>query len=131
MSETPQRQVYENLAARGYVHGWTAGQLGARQAFKAIEEAIEWAECFRTASQHSQVNATLDRLREASREVRALFDNRSAWKWVDPNGKQLEAARWERADVQATLCVASVSGGCDSMADAVEKTTSDIKRGVR
>lgn len=120
----PQTAVAQAVAARGYRDGWTPEQFLARQFPKLIEELGEASECL-----------TWDELHNVFQEIgevcRLMFDDRESWEPMQPTITDKAALGDELADVLVVLfCMADIAG-VDVIQAAVNKATSDIKRGVR
>lgn len=130
-----QHRIFESVAARGYVHGWTTGQLLARQVVKLLEESCElylslvWPHSARFDLLHDLVTAL-------QMEAKVIFDDPAGWQFV--NGAQnREEILSETSDVAVTLVTLieafNIAFGCDVslLAAALEKASADKERGVR
>ncbi len=126
-----QRQVYENVANRGYMDAWQVGQLIWRQICKLSEELAELA--FYAPVQH--------RWRELQMQTGhcagVSFDFTNMWYNKDgplpyPDEDVREKMLGELADIQVVVfCLAELLGVEDIGRLAAEKSAADIARGVR
>jgi hypothetical protein len=134
MNETPQKtveqQVYDNIKARKYAD-YPPDVLLVRQLVKATEELAEALSHCRTAVQYTQVNQLIDDVSRLGRQARALFDNRLVWNLVQLTPEQRAALPEEVVDVAIPLDVAAVVLDMDMSVAKLEKSSRDIKRGVR
>jgi len=133
--KTPQQQVAENTAARGYRDGWTAEQFAARQVCKLVEELQELN--LHIWSSHSLADAPyweslLDR---AGDNAKSHFDNEHAWHSICIDG--VDEAKSELSDIQVVVfnlaaALAEITGEpFDVVQAAVDKSAADIERGKR
>ena len=140
-SQKPQRQVYNNVAARGYTEGWTDEQFAARQVAKMQEELGELSYLFSgepTIFLDSGLQERLfDLIDDAGAESGRMFDNHGEWK--NAAVSDIERAKKELADIQVVVfCLAEALSKLDAgaepfdvVATAVEKSGEDVERGVR
>lgn len=132
--QTAQQRVVGSVCQRGYLDGWTYAQLAARQICKLQEELAELSACV-TPSPFLEGEAFAFNLQKAGAFARRLFDIRAEWGY-EPTA-DIDALKKEAADMQVVLfCLAASIEGLtnqpfDIVAAAVEKSTSDEKRGVR
>ena len=123
-----QAQTVAAVAQRGYLDGWTDGELLARQVVKLAEELAELAECI-----DGDDPVLLDFLRivrRLNKPARRLFDQLDAFVGAEcVNTKQ---ARSELTDCAVVLAVAAHALGIpDVMFAASVKARQDVTRGVR
>jgi len=123
-----QGQTVASVARRGYLDGWTDGELLARQVVKLAEELAELAECI-----DGDDPVLLDFLRivrRLNKPARRLFDQLDAFVGAEcVNTKQ---ARSELTDCAVVLAVAAHALGIpDVMFAASVKARQDVTRGVR
>ena len=123
-----QAQTVAAVAQRGYLDGWTDGELLARQIVKLAEELAELAECI---DGDDPVLADFLRIvRRLNKPARRLFDRREAFIGAEcVNTKQ---ARSELTDCAVVLSVAAHALDVpDVMYAASVKARQDVTRGVR
>ncbi len=123
-----QAQTVAAVAQRGYLDGWTDGELLALQVVKLVEELAELAEC---VEGDDPVLADFLRIvRRLNKPARRLFDRREAFVGAECiNTKQ---ARSELTDCAVVLAVAAHALGIpDVMFAASVKARQDVTRGVR
>ena len=121
----PQEAVYTHVADRGYLNGYTTDQAIARQIAKLTEELGELAEAITPNGKNWY---WLHALRIAGHLARTAFDDHNRWDGVTID---YERARAEAADCQVPLFVLAEMMGLDVVEAAVDKSASDIVRGVR
>lgn len=117
-----QEIVAGNVAARGYLNGWTAEQLAARQIAKLTEELAELA---------GAIDADMPWiafLEHAGRRARLAFDDASAW---DDVTLVHNVAEDELPDVVVPLLVLANLLDMDAGQAAIDKSAADVARGVR
>lgn len=137
MTKSLQKQVYAQVARRGYRQEWTPEQFAARQVCKLQEELGELAQ--RVVFFGGYEN-TLDEdlqwvIQRAAAKARERFDQETPWH----TASVLDDLRDELADCQVVLyCLAEavneMAGGelnFDIAWAAKEKATVDRKRGKR
>jgi NTP pyrophosphatase (non-canonical NTP hydrolase) len=134
-----QNQVTQNTADRGYRDGWTAEQFAARQVCKLIEELGELARCFWLPKVSPRTR--IDQLMiDLSGEAKWIFDDDTLWDDHPIDGVGIAStiyARSELADLQVVVfnlaaALAEITGEpFDVVQAAVDKSTADVKRGVR
>lgn len=117
-----QEIVAANVAARGYLAGWTQSQAAARQVAKATEELAELAQAIDGAEWFT------DALRIAGGRARAMFDSPEAWDGVefDPF-----IAHYEIADVIVPVLTLASLLQTNVLQAAIDKSSADVARGVR
>ncbi len=123
-----QAQTVAAVAQRGYLDGWTDGELLALQVVKLVEELAELAEC---VEGDDPVLADFLRIvRRLNKPARRLFDRREAFVGAECiNTKQ---ARSELTDCAVVLSVAAHALDVpDVMYAASVKARQDVTRGVR
>ena len=122
-----QAEIAANVAARGYREGWTDEQYAARQVCKLGEELGELVIHLRTPiSLPYWAAVAYDRIGFQAREH---FDNTLAWD--DASLWDHTAAAAEAADMLVVLYNLADALGVDLNALALEKSKSDVERGVR
>ncbi len=123
-----QGQTVASVARRGYLDGWTDGELLARQVVKLAEELAELAECI--DGDDPVLLDFLRVLRQLNRPARRLFDQPDAFVGAEcVNTKQ---ARSELTDCAVVLSVAAHALDVpDIMYAASQKAANDEARGVR
>ena len=132
--KTPQQQVAENTAARGYRDGWTAEQFAARQVCKLVEELAELSTNIWTGSNLEVISYWEQLICTAGEDARRHFDNVSRW---DVSSVTAETAKSELADIQVVVfnlaaALAEITGEpFDVVQAAVDKSAADIERGKR
>lgn len=120
-----QEIVAANVAARGYMAGWTREQFIARQLAKMQEELGE-------AVQHVAGVKTIifvPILGAAGDLARTVFNDKSDWRdvmLIDP-----DALRAELADMLVVLFAAAQALEFDVVQAAIDKSAVDVARGVR
>jgi len=117
--KSPQATVYQNVAQRGYTDGYTDQEFASRQLLKIIEEVAELADSF--GIDESMTIAT------AGAQARYLFDA-GAIPFTKPT---MQAVQNELYDVQVVLFCMAEALGIDVIAGSVQKSLTDIERGVR
>jgi len=123
-----QRRVHANVIQRGYKNGWTDKQFIARQVVKLGEELGELAvvlEFFLPANAYRHLVQTGQVCRmefgenKFLRAKNILADANRSW------------VRQELTDIVVICLVLAQAIGFDVISAAVEKSRSDISRGVR
>lgn len=138
---TEQRAIYNAVTERGYGpedQGLTPEQFAARQATKALEEAIEAAGC--VAVDNEPLISVLERgyqvrtgecldLDMLARIIKATFDYTKLWQSasITDTGQYVR----EMADVAIPLTCAAEALDVDLTGAMVDKATGDIRRGRR
>jgi NTP pyrophosphatase (non-canonical NTP hydrolase) len=120
-----QEIVAANVAARGYMAGWTAEQFVARQLAKLTEELSEALACMRDPGWH---HYWTDDAHMAGRMAREDFDRKMLWDTVEIDTGALRA---ELADMQVVLFAAAQTLEFDIAQAAIDKSGADVERGVR
>lgn len=124
-----QEIVAANVAARGYRDGWTAEQFVARQLAKLTEELGEAARLVTPASyEHRNLDAWLEALQDAGIAARFAFDDKSAWTGLIHISRLAPA---ELADMLVVLFAAAEALDFDIVQAAIDKSSTDVARGVR
>ncbi len=123
-----QGQTVASVARRGYLDGWTDGELLARQVVKLAEELAELAECI---DGDDPVLADFLRIvRRLNKPARRLFDQPDAF--IGAECLNTKQARSELTDCAVVLAVAAHALGIpDVMFAASVKARQDVTRGVR
>ena len=128
MPMSAQAQTVASVARRGYLNGWNADELLARQVVKMMEELGELAsviECDDTSM--SEFFASIVK---AGRLARAVFDVPSLF--VGATIADTQAAQHELADCAVVMSVAAHALEMpDVMYAASQKALADEARGVR
>ena len=137
MTKSLQKQVYEQVARRGYREGWTPEQFAARQVAKLQEELGELAlKIVFFGGYENPLDEDLQWvIQRAAAKARERFDQETPWRTAGV----LEDLRDELADCQVVLfCLAEavneMAGGelnFDIAWAAIEKARADRKRGKR
>ena len=123
-----QGQTVASVARRGYLDGWTDGELLARQVVKLAEELAELAECI--DGDDPVLLDFLRILRRLNRPARRLFDRHAAF--VGAECVNTIAAIAELTDCQVVIHVAAHALGVPDVGYAAQvKALSDEARGVR
>ena len=135
-----QKQVYENVAARGYMEGYSDQELAARQIAKLAEELGEAAAHF-FGLPDIGIKATIPTVGELISFVGDIcgyvFDRTDQWKGCGVLPSEIENLKSELADIQVVLfclsqSVARMTGEpFDVVQAALDKGKGDIERGVR
>lgn len=120
-----QEIVAANVAARGYMAGWTTEQFVARQLAKLTEELSEALACMHDPGWHHEW--TYD-AHMAGRLAREDFDRKVLWDTVTVDAYAL---RSELADMQVVLFAAAAALEFDITQAAIDKSSADVPRGVR
>ena len=137
MTKSLQKQVYEQVARRGYREGWTPEQFAARQVGKLQEELGELAEkvVFFGGYENPLDEDLQWVIQRAAAKARERFDQETPWHTAGV----LEDLRDELADCQVVLfCLAEAVNEMagetldfDIARAAIEKAIVDQKRGKR
>ena len=123
-----QAQTVASVARRGYLDGWNADELLARQVVKALEELGELASTIETDDpEMSRFFASIAR---AGKQARFVFDH-PTW-FVGTTIADTQAAQHEATDLAVVLSVAAHALDIpDIMFAASQKALADEARGVR
>ena len=116
---TPQDEIADAVARRGYRDGWTDEQFAARQVAKVMEEVAELARGVRVPYLESLIMGDM---------VREVFDNEEVWKDALIDRKRLAQ---EVVDVIVPALVLADVLGIDGVQAAVDKALADVERGKR
>lgn len=123
-----QNKVAQLTIKRGYRDGWTDNQFAARQVAKLIEEVAELADDF--DFQHPDIYWKIQRAGEMARRA---FDNKSIWSDSGVLGHAID----ELADILVVVfnladAIGKIRGKeVNIIQMAIDKASSDVKRGVR
>ena len=121
--------VAANVAARGYMAGWTREQFVARQLCKMTEELAEAARQITPSTyEHRRLGDWLEALQDAGIAARLAFDERSEWTGLIHISR---LAPSELADMQVVLFAAAQALDFDIVQAAIDKSSQDVARGVR
>jgi hypothetical protein len=121
---TPQQQVCNNVAERGYLDDWNEHQAIARQICKAVEELGELCGALDFGHDWTWVKSA----QLAGSLARVAFDDNARWGHV----LVLEdIARAELPDVMVPLLTSAELLRFDVVEEAVTKSAADVARGVR
>lgn len=126
-----QARIVDAVARRGYLNGYTPGQIAARQVVKLTEELGELIDCVRPRLSGYDAElwaAVTEHVITAGRLARLLFDG-GDWQNAEPT--ILYGANNEASDMAVVLSVFAGLQGFDLMQAATDKATSDVARGVR
>lgn len=125
-----QQTIYQAVKDRGYTDGYRPEELAGRQVLKSLEELCEaYDHLYPLMSTNGQQDDFLDlrdKLVKVRELARRLFDSRVLVGVWQPGEFKLELA-----DIAIPLFVAAEALGVDLLALSVEKSTADVKRGVR
>ena len=124
-----QSEIAANVAARGYREGWTDEQYAARQVCKLGEELGELVRSVLDVEYIKGRDYWQDCQIDTGKVCREAFD-RYHHLWTGYlTGKSLAAS--EAADMLVVLYNLADALGVDLNALALEKSKSDVERGVR
>ncbi len=125
-----QRQIYNNVIARGYHDGYSGPIFSARQVVKLIEEACELflAVQWRYSATLGQFG---DRVTLMRRDAMMLFDNPAFWADAVTGPLDVERLSNELADCWVVLACLAESLGIDGEKSAIVKSGNDVDRGIR
>ena len=123
-----QEIVAANVAARGYRDGWTVDEFVARQFCKLTEELDEAAGNINPPRSYEGVQCRID-LHMAGQNARAAFDDKGSWVGVYLGN--LDAIRSELPDMLVVILAAAAALDFDVVQAAIDKSASDVARGVR
>jgi hypothetical protein len=130
---TIQARIHRNVGERGYLVGYSANQLAARQVIKLFEELAETLHTVLLTDSPLAVEFAEFKANAVTLggRARSLFDKHQGWSrqhvYID-----LEQHRAELADIQVVLAVAATEAGVyDIMGAALRKSGADVERGVR
>jgi hypothetical protein len=135
---TPQSIVHENCRSRGYVNSWSYGAFLVRNVFKIIEEVWELYGTILVNKPTSIILTNIDfHLREAAIRAETQFIAAIKNQTPDINPVNMDDVKKELADVQVVVfniaaALSELSGSYfDVVQAAVDKSESDIKRGIK
>lgn len=132
---TNQEQIITNVANRGYFDKWTPAALLKRQAVILLEECCE---LFLSANwpDTREFNELRVLAKRTGELAKSIFKDRNQWVGVSVAPGEIEAMRWEKADV--TVVAASLhfwwndetGERTDFFHDAEIKSRADVDRGT-
>lgn len=130
---TPQKEVAQAIAYRGYRHTWTAPQFAGRQVAKLAEELRELAACVQQQPDGlTQWERLVD---DAGYAAQLAFDHPAFWS--DTRVLHAIDMRAELADMQVVIFALAdaleelTHQRFDVVQAAVDKARADVARGVR
>ena len=133
--KTPQEQVAENTAARGYRDGWTAEQFAARQVCKITDGLGNLTANIWSTSEYDNV-AFWERLINIA-SVDALSHLNDKTRWSSASVSVFNSTKRTLAYIQIAIfnlaaALAEITGEpFDVVQAAVDKSAADIERGKR
>lgn len=135
-----QKQISENIRARGYYEGYKPVPLMARHVAKLAEELGELGDEFYMGACGTLLEDFESNLRHTKIYAKLVFDN-SDWQsssfLIDPNEKEtVSKIKKELADCLVVIMsmaqiVSDNFGEFDVLQAALDKSERDIERGVR
>ena len=125
-----QSEIVEAVRSRGYLEGWTNGQLAARQVMKLVEEVgelLDYLTWHNSLPNHEEIFQTWYRSRDTAISARGAFDGGECGTiFSTPDTIK------ELADIIVVCSVLAHALGVDDMMQgALDKANADIARGVR
>lgn len=123
-----QQMIAANVAARGYVNGWTQEQLIARQLAKLAEELGEASYSIDFGVLYLKHGWLMDLLWTAEGAKQAFDDPQ---RWHDITIVDLDNVRSELADMLVVLMTAAEALEFDILQAAIDKSATDVTRGIR
>lgn len=128
-AEALQAAIVEAVARRGYLDGWTTGQLIARQLVKLLEEVAEAFAGLNTGAAGADLGLLVCAVRGIAKQARLVFDSPAAFDGVavDP----VALARELPDLVVPTAVLAYLLHFSDMMEAGALKASADVARGVR